>query len=172
LDFADAAHDLVEADALAVQPSGGQGGERFAEMKRIDLVEGQLAALEIVEEFGIGATAGTERFDCERTRAGLAKMGEQQAGENGLADAGVGAGDEDDSWLHVLEVLTTDFADDTDKLQDKLQNREKFTAFLHPNGWKPRDLLSRFLRAEATRPLLGYRGSRKPDLRALHVSGS
>src|SRR5437899_1341035 len=54
-----------------------------------------------MKKFCIRAAAGTERFEGERARTGLAKMGKEQRHENGFTDAGVSAGDENDSRLAI-----------------------------------------------------------------------
>ena len=68
-----------------------------------------------MEKINIGCAAGTKWLHGQSVAAGLAEMMEEQAGEQRLADAGVGAGDEDNSGLHFPEGLTADGTDGTDK---------------------------------------------------------
>ena len=68
-------------------------------IKRIDFIEGQLAVLEVVEKFGIGAAAAAKGFEGKGQTGGVAQMAQEQAGENGLADGGIGPGDEDNARL-------------------------------------------------------------------------
>jgi hypothetical protein len=71
-----------------------QWGDWRGEMEWVDLVEGEVACLKCAEELGIGPVAGGKGFESERGAAASAQAHEQEAGEESLANAGVGAGDE------------------------------------------------------------------------------
>ncbi len=74
-----------------------QRGNGFREEERVDLSQRQFPVLEGMEERGIGARAGAERFEGQGAAAGPAQMAEQQSGQDRLANAGVSAGNERDS---------------------------------------------------------------------------
>jgi hypothetical protein len=97
--------NLLQRYFAAVEAGGDQGGERFFEMEGVDFVEGEIAILETVKEFGVGTASGAEGFEGEGTASGLAQMSEQQARQDGFADSGVGAGDEEDTWAHCTNVF-------------------------------------------------------------------
>lgn len=68
-----------------------------------------------MQKLNVRGTARTERFHGEGVAAELAEVIKEQAGEQSFTNAGVGAGDEDNSRPHVPGVLTTDYTDGTDK---------------------------------------------------------
>ncbi len=52
--------------------------------------------MQSVKELGIAAVAGAERFEREGVMVVLPQVAEKQGGEQSLADAGVGTGNEND----------------------------------------------------------------------------
>jgi hypothetical protein len=95
-----------------------RGNERrdwFGKIKWVYFGRGQFAFLNRVEKINIGGATGTKRFHCQGAAARVAQMLEEQAGKQCLADAGIGAGNEDYSRSHVPRVLTMDYRDGTDK---------------------------------------------------------
>ncbi len=76
---------------------GGEGRERLREVEGIDLVKGQLAVLEGVEEFRVGTVAGAEWLHRQRVAIALSEVVEKQSSQHGFADTGVGAGDENNA---------------------------------------------------------------------------
>ena len=111
----DVIENTSQRDFAVVEASGDERGDRLFEMERVYFVESQVAVLKNVKEFSIVAAAGAKRFEGEGVVAGLTQMGEQETGQDGFADAGVGTGDEDESRLQRREFLTTDYTDGTDK---------------------------------------------------------
>ena len=87
-----------------------RGRKRLGKKEGGDLVERQLAVLNGVQEFRVGPAAGAERLHRQRVATALPQVVEEQSGQEGFADAGVGAGDEDDageaSWVHGGELTT------------------------------------------------------------------
>src|SRR6266478_7200627 len=70
----------------------------------------QFALLHCVEKLNVGRAARTKRLHGQRVAAGLAKVMEEQAGEQRLANTSIGAGNENDSWFgparHTSELTT------------------------------------------------------------------
>jgi len=95
----DSAQNVRQADGAAVSSSRDQGSQRLRKMKGSDLVERQVTVLNRTQEFRVGPAAGAERFHRERVATTLPQVVEQQAGQEGLADAGVGAGNEDNAGV-------------------------------------------------------------------------
>jgi hypothetical protein len=91
------AEDLLNRDCAAVQAGGDERGNGFREIEGVDLVECQLAVLEQLEQFSIGAAASAEELCGQGTLAGLTQMKEEQYGEDGFANTGIGASDENES---------------------------------------------------------------------------
>ena len=77
---------------------GNERGERFRKKERSDLVERQLAVLNGAQEFCVRPAAGAEWFHGQGVAAVLPQVMEEQSGQQGFANAGVGAGNEDDAW--------------------------------------------------------------------------
>ena len=77
-----------------------QRRERFGKEEGVDFVETQFAVLKRVEKFGICAVARAKRFEGQDGRTILAKVRQEQPGEESFAYTCVGAGDEDRSGLH------------------------------------------------------------------------
>ena len=94
----DSPQDVLQADEAMVFSGGNQRRNRFSKKERGDLVGGQLAVLNCAQEFCVCAAAGTERFHGQRVAAGLPQVMEEQSGQQGLANAGVGTGNEDNAW--------------------------------------------------------------------------
>jgi len=46
-----------------------QGGDGFGKIERVDFVEGEVAVLQLVKEFGVGAASGAEWFNGNGARA-------------------------------------------------------------------------------------------------------
>ena len=93
-------------------PGGHQRGQRLSKEEGRDLVERQLAALHCAQEFCVGSAAGAEWFHGQRMAAALPQVMEEQSGQQGLANAGVGAGNENDAWrtglVHAGELTTNE----------------------------------------------------------------
>ena len=62
-----------------------------------DLVKREFAVLDCVQEFRISSAAGTEGLYGQRVAAALPQVVKQQSGQQGFADAGIGACDEDEA---------------------------------------------------------------------------
>src|SRR6266566_1674319 len=94
-DSSDMGQDLADADGAAVNSCGHERGERFGKVEWVDLVECQLAILKFEKEFCVFPPPGGKRLDGARLATAVAQMRQEQRGEQGLADAGVSAGNED-----------------------------------------------------------------------------
>ena len=81
-----------------VSPGGDEGSKRLGKKEWGDLVGRQFAVLNRAQEFRVGSAAGAEGFHRQRMAAALAQVVEEQPGQQGFTDAGVGAGDENDAW--------------------------------------------------------------------------
>jgi hypothetical protein len=92
-------NDIADSDFPILNTGSEQGRERFGKIERIDLVQCEVVVLGRVKQVSIGAAAGTEWFESERGDTGMTKMGQEQSGQDRFANASVGAGDEDNSWL-------------------------------------------------------------------------
>ncbi len=70
----------------------------------------QFALQRRMEKLNVGRAARTKRLHGQRVAAGLAKVMEEQAGEQRLANTSIGAGNENDSWFgparHTSELTT------------------------------------------------------------------
>ena len=90
---------------------GDQRGKRLGKMERRDLLGRQLAVLNPVEEFRVGSAARAEWLHRERLATAPPQVVEEQARQEGLADACISARDENDArhacLVHGRE-LTTD----------------------------------------------------------------
>ena len=76
---------------------GNQRGKRLRKKEGGDLVKRQFPVLNRVQEFCVFSAAGAEWFHGQRVAAILPQVVEEQSGEQGFTNAGVGAGNEDDS---------------------------------------------------------------------------
>jgi hypothetical protein len=87
------------------------GGKRLGKKEGGDLVGRQLAVPNCARAFCVGSVAGAERFYRQRVASALPQVVEEQSGQQGFADARIGAGDENDTrqanLVHGAE-LTTD----------------------------------------------------------------
>ncbi len=79
-----------------MQASGNQRRDRFGEIEGIDLLLRELPILERVQQAHVGPGAGAERLDGQGADTLRAQMGQEQGGQEGLTDAGIGPGDEDE----------------------------------------------------------------------------
>ncbi len=72
-------------------------------MPRIDFVQCQLTIQRSVKRHGIVSTARANRFERGDFHALFAQELRKQHGQDGLAHAGIRAGDEE-SWLHFADM--------------------------------------------------------------------
>ena len=104
--------NLRQADAALVPSRRHQRGERLGKKEVSDLVKREFAILDCVQEFGVSSAAGTEGFYCQRVATALPQVVNQQSGQQGFANAGIGASDEDDarqtSSVHDGELAQRD----------------------------------------------------------------
>jgi hypothetical protein len=115
--------DVVEVDGPAVDAGGDEGSDRLGEVERVDFVKGQDSVLQGVEERCIGATAGAKGFEGQRVAILFPQVAEEQRGQEGFADTGVGAGDEEDASA-IGPVHGT----------SKAKGRQAATGFVLPGG--------------------------------------
>ncbi len=93
----DSPQDLRQTDAALVLSRSHQRGKRLGKKEMSDLVKREFAVLDCVQEFRISSAAGTEGLYGQRVAAALPQVVKQQSGQQGFADAGIGASDEDDA---------------------------------------------------------------------------
>jgi len=78
-----------------------EGSDWFRKVKRIYLIKTQIVVLKVMKQFCVCAATGAERFDRERARTSLTKMGEKQGGQHCFADGGVSACDKNCSGVQI-----------------------------------------------------------------------
>ena len=93
----DMSEDVGQADFAVVFASGDERGDGFGEIEGVHLIQGEVAALKGVQQFSVGARAGAEGLEGEDAVAPAPQVCQEQRGQDGFADTGVGAGDKDNA---------------------------------------------------------------------------
>lgn len=86
-----------QGNSAMVYSSGNEGGNRFGEIKGIDLVETEVAVLQRVKQFGVSAGPRAKGFQGDGMVATAPQVGKEERGQQGFADAGVRAGYEENA---------------------------------------------------------------------------
>jgi len=87
--------ERLEIDGAIFDAGGKKGRGGFAEMERVDLVEGEAGIQRVSEVDSVLAVAGGDGFKRCGVMSQFEPLAHKPAGEVSLADAGVGAGDEE-----------------------------------------------------------------------------
>lgn len=95
--------NLLQTDGAMMYSGGNQRSKRFRKKVGGDLVGRQLAVLNCAQEFCVGSAAGTEWLYRQRVAAALPQVVEEQSGQQGFANAGVGTGDKEDAPAQALK---------------------------------------------------------------------
>ena len=97
----------IEQSCLRAATNGATGSEK---KEGIDFLKRQLAVLNSTQDFDIRPASGTKGFHRLSVTTALPQVVEQQSSEQSLADASIGAGDEDNalsaSPVHSRELIT------------------------------------------------------------------
>jgi hypothetical protein len=93
----DALQDLCQTDSPTMLSGCYQRCQGFGEEEWCDLIEGELPILEGSQKFSVCEAAGSERLHRQRVATSLTQVVEKESGQEGLAYAGIGAGDENDA---------------------------------------------------------------------------
>jgi len=109
LKFPDAASDFAQGNGSPMFSGGDQRRHRLVKIKRINFLEIQFAALQRAEEFGIGPASGTKGLHRHHGAARVLQMAKQQTSEQRLANASIGASNENYPGSHVGKVAIEDF---------------------------------------------------------------
>ncbi len=94
-------HDLLERHLLAFASRGESRRHRQTKMPRIGLIESDRPSGRRPEHSRVCTSAGANRLQCGDRNSALAQESRDQARDDSFANAGVRAGDEDDSLLHA-----------------------------------------------------------------------
>ena len=97
--------NLFNRDPALLHAGRDQRSKGFAKVKRIDLVQRDLAVLKIVKQFSISTAARTKWFHGDGAVTCPAQVREQKPREDCLPHPGVCAGDEYDFRLGMAGLL-------------------------------------------------------------------